>query len=91
MASPIAIPLSGFLLWMTGQSWIYFLLGVIIFGFLFAILKNKTKTENNLQEPPVLVLEKAKCKEYEIYIIFVCDIPSLRPLPKFLLGTKLNH
>ena len=63
MASPIVIPLSGFLLWMTGQSWIYFVLGLMIFSFLFAILKNKTKTDNNLQEPPVLVFQFGKNKK----------------------------
>ena len=68
IASPIVVLLGGSLLWMIGQSWIYFVLGVMIFAFLFAFLKNKTKTENNLQEPPVLVLEKTKSNEYELFL-----------------------
>ena len=68
IASPVVMLFWGSLLWMTGQSWIYFVLGVMIFAFLFAKLKNKKKTGKKVQEPPVLVLEKTKRNEYELFL-----------------------
>merc|ERR1712137_897630 len=40
----------------------------MISAFLFAKLKNKTKTENKVQDLPVLVLEKTKRNEYELFL-----------------------
>ena len=56
------------LLWMTGQSWICWGLGVLILTFWFTVLKNKTNSRNNLQEHPVLVVERTKGKDYELFL-----------------------
>ena len=71
MVFPVAFLLSGSLLWMTGgQSWSYCLLGVIMLAFLYSNLRRKTNDANKIQEPvpPILVLEKSKSKEYELFL-----------------------
>ena len=53
---------------MTGQSWIFWGLSVLILAFWFIILKNKTSSRNNMQEPPVLVVERSKAKDYDLFL-----------------------
>ena len=65
---PLILLFCAFLLWITGQSWICWGLGVLILAFWFQVLKNKTNSKNNLQEHPVLVVERTKGKDYELFL-----------------------
>ena len=68
ITAPLVILFCASLLWITGQSWIFFGLGMLLLAFWFTILK-KTNSRNNLQEePPVLVIERTEGTDYELFL-----------------------
>ena len=67
ITTPLVILFCATLLWMTKQSWIFWGL-VLILVLWFRILKNRTNCRNNTQEPPVLVVERTKGRDYELFL-----------------------
>ena len=65
--APLVILFCASLLWMTGQNWIFWGLCVLILAFWFMILRNKTNSRNNIQEPPVLIVGRTKGKDYDLF------------------------